>query len=347
MPYAPDACPRSERPEARLHTRCRRVSVALTAGILIGVSLSGCQGGSDTATGKSPGASTAPEPCTDCLLTDDQNFQYAASLSIDVLPGSTDIPLVVDWSALTQDIHGHTVGDDFLVEEVLLLAFPDYTPEEVTTGLERNTLAQQDISLGSSCIPTGTACALSEFEVRGRDIDLEQFYLGGYGTWLALLRSDFESSPHTMVFLPPQDGGAEHIPITDDSTTLDMTVDLTAGETMVVASSGDISFDWSALTTDGLGNALDIQTIDTAMLGRFDLPIEELEARIFDLERLAAERFVASVSGSASVRLDALEGPRTLDQLSSDGTWLLALYCSSCTGPAPKHIVQLQPQARR
>ncbi len=280
-----------------------------------------------------------------CLLSDSENYHYTAALDVDVVPGSVANPPVIDWSGLTADIHGHRVGADFEIQRALLLVFLELDPQGVMAALSNDTLLQQDLSLYATCEPTSSKCAISDFVVMGRDLDLEQYYLDGYGTWLVLLQSDFEAGAHAMVFVPPAEGGASEVFVDDTTSSLEVAVDLTSGDDLHVAASADVTFDWSGLTVDGLGNPLAIHTLDRMMLARYDAPIETLEGQVFDLERIADERFDAQISGRTSVSLSEFVGPRVLTDLSAQGTWLMALYCSLCVNPAPKFVAQVYGDA--
>lgn len=282
-----------------------------------------------------------PEPCVDCVLSDAQNYRYTAELSVDVVPGSAEVTPVVDWSALRHDLHGHRVGADFDVEEALLLVFLELGPEEVQAALGSDTLQQADVSLFATCTSPDARCGIGDFTAMGRDVDLEQYYLDGYGTWMVLLRSSFEAGAHAMVFLPPASGGAEEIRIGDDSSKLDVAVDFRSSEPLVVGGSDAVTLDWSGLTQDGLGNPLAVHQIDRLMLARYDAPLSTLETQVFDLERVADERFDLAVSGRSSATLAELDGPRPLTDLSAPGTWLLALSCSVCANPAPKFVARV------
>ncbi len=309
-----------------------RVFFALVLGV------GGCASNAGDTAGKSDEGESLRPPCTDCVLDDALNYHFSSALTVDVVPGAVDQTPVIDWSGFTTDIHGHRVGTDFVPEDVMLLVFLELDPEGVTADLESDTLLQQDISLFATCDPEGTSCSLADFRVLGQDIDLEQYYFDGYGTWLALLRSDFEAGAHTMVFLPPAAGGATEVPLGDDSANLDVDVDFHSSEVLVVGSGPDASFSWSLLSVVGQGNELSVQSIDHLMLARYDATIEELEGQVFDLERIPDERHDLSVSGRTSASLAEIKPD---GQLFDDGTWLLALQCSLCSNPAPKFVTQV------
>lgn len=304
--------------------------------------VSACGSGPQKAPPGDSGAAAVP-PCDPCILSDGDNYHFSSELSVAVVPGRAEGDPVLDWSGLTTDMHGHGSGVDFVPDDVLLLVFLELGPEAVTEALSRDRLQQQDITLFASCAAEGVSqCALSDFRVLGQDIHLAEYYLDGYGTWLALLRSDFEAGAHAMVFLPPSDAGASTVALTDASTRLEVEVDLHSAAPIVMASGGDPLLDWGGLTSDGQGNPLSVQTIDHLMLARYEASIEELEDRVFDLQRIPDERYDLAVSGRTTARLSELLGASDQPPLSTEGTWLLALECSLCSNPAPKFVARVQ-----
>ncbi len=294
--------------------------------------------------------SGAPAPgCTDCALADANNYAYSAGLMVATRPGLAGAGdrLVVDWSGLETDIHGHVRGVDFEIEEVLLLVFLDLSPDEIRTGIATDSLPQSDVALYASCPATESRCALSDFGVLGRDVDLEEYYDEGRGTWMALLRSSAEAGAHAMVFFPPDPAGTTEVVVDDSASALEVDVDLAALAPVWLApdADGPHRLDWSGLTRDGIGNPLAPHTLSRLLLARYDQPVSALEQRVFDLERIATETWELPISGTVSAELDALVGGELAARVAADETWLVALYCESCTNPAPKFVTRLAAEA--
>jgi hypothetical protein len=306
--------------------------------------LAACAGKDPAAAGDS-GAPVDPG-CATCALDDVHNYRWSAELWADQTEGRAG-GMTLDWTGLREDIHGHVRGEDFEVEEILLLVFLDLQPEAVLAGLQADTLAQSEVSLYASCDALGrTACALDEFRVLGQDIDLPQYYQEGLGSWLFLARTSWEQGATAMRFISPAADGALDVAIDSASSTLDATVDVEAVVPIVVEPRPDLILDWSGLTRDGLGNPVDLRRVDTLALARYDLDLEQLPTVLFDLDRAAAARWTAPVAGRTSLSLAALEGTGAFTGVSAEGTWLLTLICSTCTNPAPKAAFVLTPGGR-
>ncbi len=289
-------------------------------------------------------------PCETCVLTDANNYHYSASLDVAVQPGLAGggDTLLIDWSDLTRDIHGHVRGVDFEIEEVLLLVFLDLSPEEISARLADDDLPQSEVSLYASCTPTDDHCALADFGVLGRDVDLEQYYNEGLGTWMALLRSDAEAGAHTMVYLPPQSGGVTEVVIDDATSTITANVDFHSLQPLVLSQSTESphTLNWGRLETDGIGNALATHTLSRMLIARYDQPVKNLETQVFDLETIAVETWNVPISGQQELNLDDVLGENAALRIAPDETWLLALYCDSCANPAPKFVTTLQAEAK-
>lgn len=281
--------------------------------------------------------------CVDCVLSDAQNYRYTAELAVDVQPGRSDgSPVLIDWSGLSEDVHGHVRGVDFDVEEALLLVFLELTPAEISASLASDQLRQSDVSLYATCSPTEDRCRLEDFGVLGGDQDLEQYYTEDRGTWMVLLRSSMEAGAHTMVFLPPRAEGASDVSIDDNTAQLDVEVDFRSAPALVADPGGGTVLDWSELGRDGLGNELDSYTLSRLILARYTEGPEALEQKVFDLERVAGELYEANISGRTSLTLDELAPALASQSLGADETWLLGLYCESCTNPAPKFVARVE-----
>jgi hypothetical protein len=283
--------------------------------------------------------------CVDCALQDHNGFRYSATLTAAVHPGSSEGGPVVSWDSLTQDVHGHVRGVDFEVDQAVLLVFLDMGPDEVLARLSRDQLEQSDVSLTATCVPTGDRCAIADFRVLGRDLDIEQYYGEGMGTWLVLLRSFDEVGAASMVFVPPMDGGTKDVRVDDHTAKLDVDVDLGSLEPVLVAPGPDLTVRWSDLKVDGLGGPLALHSIDRLVVARYDSGLEALEERVFDLERDAVELWSAPVGGHTSADLTDLVGSTPFRGIDDQGTWVLWLSCTSCANPAPKFVTWLQPEA--
>lgn len=280
--------------------------------------------------------------CQSCTLRDEQNFRYQADLEVEVLPVPAGVDLRVDWSALQVDLQGHPIDPQGGIAEAHVVVFPELRPDEVALRLTTEGVLATDIQLYMSCAPVGTGCDLSAFSLFGSTLDVGEVFVPGSGSWLVLVEPASGVGAAGLLFLSPEEGVAPTLAsVRSDSATLEVEVDLGSLEPLVLpAGSRAPVLDWSALRTNGLGQALEPEYIDRLQIARFDLGVEELEQQVFDLEGLATGWWELDVEGSTQVSLDAL--PEDFLGIDADGTWLLALSCSSCEVPAPRFVTVLQ-----
>ncbi len=288
----------------------------------------------------------APPACTDCALTDADNYTYSASLSADVVPVAAGQDVRVSWDGLDHDVHGHARGERFEVTQALLVAFGDLSPDEVLDKLASDALQQAAIALYASCTPTDDGCDLSDFNVFGRTFELEQYFTQGSGTWLVILTSSSEPGGHAFVFLEPRDDSAARgVAVTDATSAIDVSVDLADRPPVPIVVDGASTLSWDAVTVDGLGNPLAAHQLDRLVVGAYpDLGLAELEGRVFDLEALADPLWEADIAGRTSISLGELADAADLEGLRSAEASLVALYCSSCLNPAPKIVAPFDPR---
>ena len=281
----------------------------------------------------------SPVPCNPCALEDANNYSYTASLDVDVHAMAEFQDALVRWPKLSRDIQGHAVCPDDL-DDAWLVVFQQLTPDEVAQGLATDTLQQQDVTLFLTCTPSDAGCWLSDFNLFGNYLDVQQYFEVGTGTWMVALIDSRESGVKSLVFLEA-DASSEQTQVTIDSATavLDATVDLRSLTPVYSTGATDLVIDWSALTVDGLGNEMSLHTLDRLLLGRFDDSRRELERDFFDLEQDAEDLWTLDVEGTQSADLSQLNG---FEGISDDGLWLLALQCMSCDNPAPRFLTELR-----
>lgn len=285
-----------------------------------------------------------PEPCSDCALADEHNFSYSADVSVEVVEGlEFSGQTGIEWSGFTTDIHGHSRGDVFEVESTTLLAFLELTPDEVLAGFAQDNLPQAEIGLIAQCEGVEERCNLEDYALLDRPVDAQDYYEEGRGTWVVMLTSSAEAGAHAFVLAQPSKTGSETISITDQTSSLDAQVDFGSLTPLVLAAGTDITVDWSGLGRDGLGNDLTLQGLSRMLVARYPDPVSTLENQVFDLERVADQQWEADLSGRTSLHLGELQGETPFAGLDEDGTWLMAMWCESCTNPAPKFVTVMVP----
>lgn len=284
-------------------------------------------------------------PCASCALNDANQYSYEADISVSTaaLPVAEDS--VIRWDSLTRDVHGHARDPFTDIDAARLIGFRDQSPEEVLEALATDSLRQADITLFLSCASADASCALSDFGLLGNQLDVERYFEDDGATWLVALNSPLEAGVAAMLFLDPSPDAASHEAVLDDrSSSIDAEVDFeTLAALKVEANRADLEIDWSDVTVDGLGNALNAAGIDELVLGRYDARRGALGSKVFDLESAASEVWTMPIDGAPGANLGDLAGDTAFEGISGASTWLLALRCSTCLNPAPRLVTVLEP----
>lgn len=283
------------------------------------------------------------------VLDDAHNYHYEATLQIESTPLEAEHDADLSWGGLTTDLRGFTVDPTEDVVEVLLVAFPYLEPSELEDRLVTNALKQADVGLYVSLEPGDrTEANLGELTLNGTDIGLTDYFQEDSGTWLLVLSGSSDASEYGVIMLallePLESSDAHELEVTDRSATLEAEADLTSPERVEVDAGAEAVLDWSAVTTDGLGQSLDASLVSRAEIYRYDsLDLADLEAEFLRIDGLADRTWEAPVSGGTSVSLDDFadsEG-KPLD-LEKGATWLFGLRCDSCLLPAPLLLTALE-----
>lgn len=285
---------------------------------------------------------TTVVPCTECTLTDANNFTWSGDLEVEQWQLKAGADVRLSWSRLTHDLYGGGIDPAVDIARVALLAMPQLSPDEVTEAFAHDQLLASDAALIVFCEPSEAACQLTDFELFGNGLDVETYFVEETGTWVAALLTDDDTIASVALLLPDADSTAVDVAFTDDTSTLTVEVDLGSLTPVVVPAGQPFSLDWSALTVDGLGNDLSVDTLARLVVGRFDLSASDLETRVYDLEATADPLWTLDVS-EPFADLSALEGASPFAGIDADGTWVLALYCGSCLNPAPRFVTLLEP----
>ena len=276
-------------------------------------------------------------PCSSCELTDAQNYSYTSTLDLEIVELAPTSDVVIDWSDLTQDLNGLPI-EDGQIDELKLVVFENLSYDELIQGLEQDSLVQSEATVFATCETTSTRCSLSEFALFDRPLDVDEHFIPERGLWLVALGTNGTQGMLAGVILQAVDGEtATEARVTDESGVLDADIDLSSLTPLQAQAFPEIG--WADVEHDVLGRELRIQTIDRAVIGRYELPLEELEGRIAEIRTLSTDVWETPIQNTTSLELADLEGFQGLD---SDGTWLMALECSQCTHPAPPVLTVLE-----
>ncbi len=297
------------------------------------------------------GCDPVEEACGDEItLTDEGNYAIDAELDIASYPVAELTDITIYWDQLTQDMQGHELTPDEDIDTVAAAVFRYLTEEEVEQGLTNDTILMKDVGLYVFAEVTGTTSVnLSELTLFGTDIDVETYFEASYGTWLIPLATGF--TPGTgyrmAAFLVPTPGETTtEVHLTNDSMVLTVDADLTTLQPTEMAAGSTPTVDWSGLTLNGQGNEFKHGDVDQVMVGTYaSLTPTDLEEQLLDLELIHDGMWSYDLAaGGSSLDLSLLtdEAGAAFGGITDEGTWILALRCSTCANPAPLFLTVLE-----
>lgn len=278
------------------------------------------------------------EDCVRCELTDANTYSYSSELDLPVVTAASKSDVVIEWSGITTDLNG-LAADPSDVDEVTLVVFENLEHAELMEGLASDSLAQADASLFAECLPTGTSCALSEFYILDVAVDADEHFVETRGLFMIAIGIDGRPGMmRGLVLEASDDSDVEAVSVDDTMGSLVVDVDLRS-LSPVRPGVPDPELDWGDVEHDAHGHALQLQSIDTMIVGRYDAELSELESRLAEIRDLGSDVWEVDVTGRASYDLAEIEGFPGLD---TPGTWLVAWMCSTCTDPAPRVLTVLE-----
>ena len=277
--------------------------------------------------------------CDPCALLDAHNYSWAPELVAPVFAATAGQDLWIDWSELSHDLLGHPIKND-RIDHATLAVFDGMAPQQVLEALAEDRLEQASLRIGLFCDPEGPGCHLSDFNLLGNGLDIQQYFQPGQDAWMVAPDIAGEPGAVGLVFLEPS-GIVEvgEVQLHDGDSRLEAEVDLHSLLPLRVDLVAAPVVTWEEVTVDALGNEIAASRFDRLELARYDLGLGELEARFLDLELMEASRWSADVGGQSSYDLGLLPD---FDGFTEGGTWLLALRCSSCTNPAPRFLTVVE-----
>lgn len=283
------------------------------------------------------------------VLLDANNYSFTGVFDAPTVRTAELVDLDISWADVTDDLQCHPLDPVADIDNLAFMLFPHLTELEVEAGLSTGLLGQADVQVYLSFAPgDATSAHLKDLTFFGTDADVETFYAEGNGTVLLLLATgqSVGVGGRDLLFLEPHTGDTNtDVSFSNGCGLLDVTTDLTSLTPLRVASAGPWTVDWSGLTLDGQGIAINPNNIDQLMVAHYEtLTPADLEATLFDLELLADDVWVMEHNGGTTAALDGLsnaDGP--FPGFTEGGTWLVALRCSLCPNPAPVFLGVLQP----
>lgn len=339
--------------------RFRRCSAFCLAALLFGSQL-GCGGEASDDGGAGSGGSQ-PSGSGQIVATEDNNYAFVSTLTLDEIAVAPRTELTFDWSAVTTDFVGHDLRPN---EDVVMMAVIIWklSAEELAIKLNADELKQSDFE-GIAMFYNDDAMATSAqlFDLTEFGVEIDQSILLDYldpskidpatHAYTAMASSAKDPGKQTRMiqaFRPDPAATNTVVTLRPDSAELDYEVDLTS-LTPVEVPAGDpnLTIDWSQIAKNALGGDFDPTAIYEVMVGKFSQSVEELETRFLDLDLIAAEsdlyRGDVTSGSSFSLAETETESGAGFPGIDDSGTWLLGLICGDCTNPAPWYLTVLVP----
>ena len=265
----------------------------------------------------------------DVVLTDADNFQYASDVTVPLSPAPAQDPDAgLDWCGLEVDLLGQPVSLD-VVAEVQILNFPELSVDEFAEGVATDSLTQGMLGLFGEASADECITRVKDFLFEGAELDLHEETLQGSGTWVVALYDSEGGVLRFHAFEFRDDAVEQTVLIGTDAQIVPLVSLAPAVEVGSVE-----RIDWSDLTVDGLGNPLEHHRLDVLTVARVDLEPREIEERFAELDGLLQDRQDLDVSGT--VRAEVQVEP------DGQGTWLAALWCSTCGTPVPRVLAVIE-----
>ena len=287
------------------------------------------------------------------------NYSFASTVTLNLLPVAPNTALDFDWSGLSRDLLGHDIDPAQDVVTVIL-ALLQLTPEEFEAKLAANERVNSYSKGALAFYPDQiTAANMYEFTAPGNTEPLASEEIDPY-----LDPARYDPATHTFAVLVQDstdpakgvrmvqalrldpDSFTTEVVINNDSATLGYTTDLTAVVPVAVPpSTPDITVDWADMEVNGLAGPWEARSIDEVMIGHYSLTPAELTSQFLDLELVADALYRGPVPAGDALNVSTLmdEAGQTFPGIDDTGTWVLALNCGDCTNPAPWFLTILVP----
>lgn len=281
------------------------------------------------------------------FLADANNFSYTGDISVPSITTRSGADVEVCWGDLSKDLQCHDLDPVNEIDNVGLVRFPHMSQAEVEVGLSENSLLQSDISgyVEWNTNHSDTCINLSQLSFFGTTIDITAEYTESGGTYMLLLAEGLEPGvgARMITFLAPSEASdVGSVSLEDNGCELlDFEAELETLTPAAAPASGPWVVDWSALTRDGLGAEVTLESIDGLMLAFYEgKSAADLEASFLDLEQIATTLHQVNLEGGTVYDLSQVSG---FSGFTGSGTWVLALTCSRCYNPAPVFLTIVEP----
>jgi hypothetical protein len=340
----------------RSSSRARSRTALLIASLLAGPVLAGCE-----STDVNPDAGTAIHG--NIVLTDKNNYKATSVLTIPHVKTTPGANLDVSWAGVTKDLLCHDVNPAADIDDVTFLQISGLTADQVQkrfgSGQAITKYVDQFFDFPVDHSQAGTSTRLATFSTRTATtttplVPAQDYVIGSGFTYMILFAhgTTIGSNSRSMVFIDPTDGESNtDVAGASGCDILDFTADITTPTPLDVPKGGPWVADWSQLKHDGLSNTVVYSGIDQVLLAYYSMSVAEVQKRFLDVQIMATSMYKIDIPPDidppvkhmnlAAAVSDAEGDFPGFDR--TDGTWALALMCTTCQAPSPIAFVILNP----
>ena len=299
------------------------------------------------------------EVTVDSEITVEDQHNYTASF--DVSLGQVDVAIggdiQLDWCSITTDDRGRPVPDASLISRLELREFT-YLPSEIEDALSTGTLSLDDAQSTFIFYNGSALCSVAGRAMRdgyGIQFDPTSALVGAGHSWLLIAQNN-DTIP---TFDPLASAGV----VAGTSGNLDVTLDdpisdlgfladlLSLQHLSTVSGRDEYTLDWSAVTTDSLGQPFDISKANRLFIANSSDNLVTLQQTLLSLETHADAFYRTSVGNGDSVDLLTAENAEgdSFEGFTEEGIWLVGIECARCTHPAPLllAVIDVDPPTTR
>ena len=274
------------------------------------------------------------------VLSADLNYEFSSTLSVNAQEFASGQDAVVDWSDLNVDQLEKPMSPDE-IDQLIIVRFEDLSRAEVLDKAAKDCLQQKDITGVVETFPSEGAyqSSFSEFQLIGYQVDPEEQFQEGMGTFLLQAYTDGVPGVRMLSFLEPSDSSDNlDLYLKNDSASVDYSVDLSAGQRLPLSTT---LIDWAQLAVPTECGSFPINKYDWLMLAHYETAsLSSLESDFLRVDELATEIWNADIEGRSTYDLLTLvsDGGEPFTGFSDQGIWILALRCTTCSNPAPPFL---------
>jgi hypothetical protein len=294
------------------------------------------------------GSSGTQPPPAGTAMMDANNYKATSQLHIPVLMTASGQDLTVDWSSIMKDLLCHTARP---IQSVTFATFPRKTQADLEAELSVGVFNATEVSnyFIQNVDASTTMTKLSSMGV-GTKLNPSTDFVESSSALYLMLFSEGQQigvGAESMVILKPMTAISNTAPIVAPDGCGHLDFSATLGSPLSIPKTSPYTVNWNDLTKDGFGNAINFANINGIEVGYYQsMSASDLQMHFLDVEVNATNLYTASFpKGTKSFDLT---GAKTSSGMAfsgfTDGTWALALRCSSCSVPAPVAFTILSPQ---